>query len=274
VVGFSNETKIKKHSFTQETIFESKWCYEEVDIIDRFGFLIFIYSQPIRTVTATFLSSAWDLGPTDIFQLTHHIFDGQKFMVRSVVKNLQNFTTQIHAWDLGNFSFKDWAEDAATDPTDYDNALLLTYNIWHADNEIFEGFNDEIEFDYAGVPVTASLTVGSYESGAAIAEMLTAQMNAAVLANGSFTNTSPVTVTYNTTSRKYNIANAVGADGSIIIYWYDGTHLKTKEIGRSLLGFDPDTVANNSTIAAGASDNSDYLCILDIEDGEAAGIWS
>lgn len=243
------------HGTTMSSIFESKWNYLNLWVVERFGLLLFLLSRPIRQVSLKLMSTAWDIAPTDVFSLTFHIFSASRMLVRQCSKNLEDFTTDLVAWDIGVTTyFKNWAADAAADPSNYANAQALTYGIWHASSRVIAGFNDTIKVT-TSTSATATIPSGDYSSPSALASAIETAINAAVGTN--------VTVTYNSTTRKFTIATVDVSN--FTLHWTD-----TAEIGRSALGFD---VSSNDTGAA--TYTSDYLSIFEVvSTTEGVSQWS
>lgn len=238
------DSKIAAHGRTQPLALELNWNYVEVHVVDRFGWLLYLYAQPVKMIVAKLRQRAWGILPTNFFTFTYHIFAAEKMMARMVSKNLLDFSTTITAWDTGTINIKNWADVADADPSSYSNAQALTYGVWHADNTIITGFNNTLNFTTDST-YTATVVAGTYTSAASLATAIQTAMNTVSVVR-------PVTVTYNSTTRKFTIAT-VGAT-NFSLNW-----TTTAEIGRSILGFD---VASNDTGAA--TYTSDYLCIFDL----------
>lgn len=252
VVRLQNDAKISQHGKTQDFVYETKWNYLQAQVADRFSLLLSVFAGPLKIVNANLTSYAWRLRPTDVFDLTYHIFSSSNFLVRSVSKSLSLFTTAISGWEIGTNRVKDWAQDAASTPANYADAVSATYSIWHSTPRIVTGFNDTIKLT-TSTTATATITAGLYTSVSSLASAIETAINAAVGTN--------VTVTYSSSTRKFTIATVDASN--FTIHWTD-----TPEIGRDILGFN---VSSNDTGAA--TYTSDYVAIFDLADGEAASQW-
>lgn len=249
-----NSSRIAQHLYASNFPINMNWSYKEAPIVERIGFLMYLFSRPIRFMNGKFRSIAWNIKPNDMIDLTFHIYNGQKFLVRSVGKSLNDFSTAIKAIDIGTPQLKNWAANADIDPTSYANAQVLTYGIWHADSIITAGFNDTLKITTTSGTFTVDLPTAAYDSAATLAADIQAAINAVSAVQ--------VTITYNVTTRKFTIATNDASNFTLA--WTD-----TPEIGRSTLGFN---VASNSTGAA--TYTSAYICVFDLGEGEAVTQWA
>jgi hypothetical protein len=110
---------------------------------------------------------------------------------------------------------------------------------------VVAGFNDKLDFDEGGSNRVATLTAGTYTTGAAYATMLQTAINAAAVSN-------TYTVTYSATTFKFTIARATGST-AVSLEWSTGANAGTS-CGRDI-GF---IVSADDTGAT--TYTSDYAC--------------
>lgn len=245
--------KIAQHGFTQDFALDLKWTYREVWAVQRFGLLASLLSQPLRQIGLTCTSSAWDIEPTDVFQLTFHVFNAQNMLTRSVTKNVTEASTSIVAWDLGASMRKNWAQDADTPPATYALCQSSTFGVWHGDLRIITGINDTMKVTAAST-ATVTIPSGNYATPASLASTIGSLLTASV--------GKTINVTYDANTRKFTLATQDASN--FTIHWTD-----TPAIGRTFFGFD---VSANDTGAA--TYTADYLSIFDYQTNEVATQWA
>lgn len=157
-----------------------------------------------------------------------------RFMWQNLIQLAGTSTTASSA----NAAFpKAWTQDPQ--PT----------KVWRSKTgwNVVVGFNDKLDFSEAGVARLGTLTAGNYADGATFAAHVQTQMNAAPGATNTYT------VTYSTSTYKFTITRATGAN-ALVMKWNTGANVSAG--CATELGFA--TSADSSGGATYTSTNSAY----------------
>lgn len=245
---------IKRDFFEKQTIngkprdfsYVYTWAYRRVDTLNHIGILSLYFINPIQEISVSCASTAFDVEPNQVIELTYHRWTSQKCVVRSVQKDLEKLTVNLTLWPIVERKRKNY-QSSPSDLTDYSSPATDT-GYFHGALEIVKDHNDTIKVttdsDY-----TATLSSGFYATAEALAEEIQREINA-------LSTTRTVTVSYNASTRKFTITSDDASNFQI--NWTD-----TPDIGRDCLGFD---VSADDTGAA--SYTSDFCAVFDTTDDE------
>lgn len=232
-----------KRSFQQNF----DWNYRRVAVLDRIGELLWFLSNPVQEISFSTSFRCWNLQPNDVIEVDYHIFESQLMVVRSVNKNLEDFTVDLVCWPIPTRQTKVYADTFQSTPTSYEIAKDADYGIFHSALEIVEDFNDTINFTTDGA-YEATVAAGVYDSPSDMATAIQTALNAVSTVR-------LMTVTYDAVSRRFRIAANDASNYSI--------ETTSKELGRTVIGFDLEAQKTGAAFY-----DSDYLCVFDTSDEE------
>jgi len=236
------------HKGNRASQFNFNWNYNFVPILDTLGNLFSYAVKPLNVIRWNGLFRLFDLEPNDVLDVDFHVFSSTKAVIRSISRDLNNFTTSLQLWEVPLREIKDYAASASTPPVDYAAADSATDAVYHASSEVITNYNQIINFT-TDAAFVATVLVDKYDDADALATAIQTAMNLVSTVR-------TLTVTYSSSTRRFTIATDDVANFSI--EW-----TTNEELGRSNLGFD--TSANDT---GAATYSSDFVAIFDSNDTE------
>jgi len=229
------------------------WNHEEVSAISTWSSLSSVFTQPLDQVTFKAAYTSFNIQPGSMIELSFHIFERAKLLVRRVEKNLESFQSLISAWFIKNNTVKAYT-DTPDFPFSFSAAVGAPECTLHASSEIVFNWNNTFQF-VTDAPYQVFLAPGAY-----LPKALAAHIEER--ANASATNPKLV-VSYDEDARRFSIDTVDGSDFDLIVSGSD----TTERLHLECLGFDSDK--------SGGVDSQPYeserICIF--ESVEAVSVW-